>query len=36
MIEKITMIFVIWNALLQTCWLIWSYNIHKRKHKEDD
>jgi len=26
---------VIWNAILQSFWFIWSYSIQKRKHKED-
>jgi hypothetical protein len=34
-IEKIIMYGVIWNAVLQTMWFVWSFSIHKRKHKED-
>ncbi len=34
--EEIVRYSVVWNAILQTGWLIWSFSIHRRKHKEDD
>jgi len=36
MLETIICIGVIWNAVLQTGWFIWSYKIHNRKHLSDD
>jgi len=35
MIEKIIMVGVIGNFLLQIHWMMWSKSIHNRKHKED-
>ncbi len=36
MVEEIIMVGVIWNAVLQTYWFVWSKGIHERKHKEDE
>jgi len=35
-IEIIVMVGVVWNAILQTYWFIWSKIIHERKHLTDN
>jgi hypothetical protein len=35
-IEIIVMVGVIWNAILQTIWFIWSIKTHHQKHNEDE
>jgi hypothetical protein len=36
MIEEIVMIGVIWNAVLQTAWFIWTLKNHSHKHIENN
>jgi len=36
MIETIVMVGVIWNAVLQTIWFIWTLKNHSRKHIENN
>ena len=35
-LELIIMVGVIWNAVLQTIWFIWSIKVHTEKHLEDE
>jgi len=36
MIEQIILIGVVWNALLQTIWFIWTLKNHSHKHIENN
>jgi hypothetical protein len=36
MIEKIIMVGVIWNAVLQTVWFWWTLKNHSHKHIENN
>ncbi len=35
-VVTISMVGVLWNAVLQSSWFVWSYREHHRKHYLDD